>query len=278
MTRKRLLLLLSSVMLAAIVFDVAVHRQPVKAQSSRIPYDRGKYYTQAPRGAFTFLSRYTLTSESMDHTIHIEATEAEDTQGHVFYARNQFNSASDLIPLIESAQLIERSTGNVTTFYWSRWQETLDKPMLVANGINHKVIPSHTVSDNNCTSPEPALKFVRYEPLQIGEREYPTAVVQAVDNENSTLTTWHAMTPELGCLELKSVVNYTSPEKAKGMTVHEPVSLKLGEPDPALIDIQAKIGNRTTDVIPLDRWDATVKTTTMAYKAAASQPSSIGNK
>ena len=199
------------------VWDISVHRHVVNAQSSSPqPYERARYYTKATRTPFTFVSRYTLVGEHLDHTIRIEATEAEDLKGRILSARKQFNSASEETPLLETAQVIERPNGKVAALYWTSWQHTLGRPMFVTYGENKRFVPAHTLPEQNCVAPEPILKFSRYESLRIGGQDYPAAVVEIRDaNLSETKTAWFSMTRDLGCLELKSVSEYVSPDHEK---------------------------------------------------------------
>ena len=138
---------------------------------------------------------------------------------------------------------------------------------LAISSVSYK----HRLAESNCTSPEPALTFLRYEPVKIGGRDYPAAVVQSRD-EVVTMTAWHSMTPALGCMELKSIANYTSPGLGRGTTVHEPLSLTLTEPDSQLLDLQAKISAMAAvEVVPLSSWETTVKSKIKAYEAASAQ-------
>ena len=247
---------------------IAFQHTPANAQT-RAPYDRAKYYTKAARAPFTFTSRYILTTDT-GPSIKIDVIEAEFSDGRTADIRRTFNPSTDATPVTESAKLLERATGKITTYYWSKWQQSLGERMFVSYGVMPSLIRAHTLPENNCTSPEPAIKFVRYEGLKIGGQEFPAAVIETKDDDGAILTAWDAVSPGLGCLELKSTVTYTTPEHVRGTTVHEPVSLVLGEPDPAKVDITRRIAQGPVQVVPLNSWDATVTTTTNRYKAEAS--------
>lgn len=267
---RTLLSIAAAALMLVIVFDLVVHRMRVQAQSHAPAYERLKYYTTDQRRPFTFVSRYTLSNEDLDRTIRMEVTEADDSGGRSVYARRQFIPASDTAPTIEAAHRIERPAGTFTAFYWSKWQEALGKPMLVTYGTNKRLIHEHTLSQNNCTSPEPSLAFLRNEAVTIDGKDYPAAVVRSTD-ETMTITTWHSTTPGLGCLELKSVTSYITPEQHRGITVHEPVSLLLEDPDPQLFNIETRISGSEAGLIPaevvsLDRWEDIVKSRTKEYE------------
>lgn len=247
-------------------WDVWVHRQVTSAQETR--YDRAQYYTKEARRPYLFQSRYTLSNETMDHTIRIEVIEAEDSRGRVFYTRKNFTSASDTSPTIESGRIIEPPDGSITTFFWSKWQDTLHRPMLVAYGTDRRLLHAHARPENNCVAPEPALKLLRQESVRIGAQDYPAAVVETRDDVG-TQTTWYSLSPGLGCLELKSIANYVDPDHKKGTTVHEPVSMSLGEPDTNQIDISGRIARTSTEVVPLGSWESTIKARSAEYQRLA---------
>jgi hypothetical protein len=255
-------------------FHAWTSRQSVKAYS-RQPYPRSKYYVKDARSPFTFTSLYTLTSEDLDHTIRIQAIDAADSSGRLLTTRQTFLSAADTTAETESSEVVKSPEGRVIRFYSSTWQEALHKPAFVGYGGNPRYINEHTLPENNCMSPEPSLRFLRYESIHIAGKDYRTAVVRTVlQNEDPrafTTTTWYAMDPGLGCLELKSVAAYTSPDENKrGVTVHEPLSLTLGEPDPGLLDLEARIARTPNEVIPLDQWNSVITSTTNQSKAAVS--------
>ncbi len=247
---------------------ITIQHTPANAQT-RAPYDRAKYYTKAASAPFTFTSRYVLTADK-GPSIKIDATEAEFSDGRIANIQRTFNPSTDAMPVTESAKLLERGTGKITTYYWSKWQQSLGKPMLVSYGVTPSLIHGHTLPENNCTSPEPAIKFVGYEALNIAGQEFPAAVIETKEDDGAILTAWDAMSPGLGCLELKSTVTYTTPENVHATTVHDPVSLVLGEPHLAELDIPGRIAQGPVQVIPISSWNATVTATTNRYKAEAS--------
>jgi len=262
---KARLALLFGIVGSCLAFDVWAHwHRPILAHANG--YSRSKYYTRNPRRPFTFASRYTVTTEGVDHVIRADITQAQDSQGRWLYARRQFVPASDSVPTIESDVLVE-GPGDVTTYFSSKWQIALGKPGLTAHGLDPRSIQQHTLPENNCTSPEPTLTFLRYEHVLIGGDDYPAAVVQFKDDLGTHLI-WHAMTPGLGCLELKSVDSYVLPDKNRGITVHEPLSLTLSEPDSQLLDLHARISAASAESVPFDRWDEEVKLKTKAYQTA----------
>jgi hypothetical protein len=239
---------------------------------SRQQYPRSKYYVKDARSPFTFTSLYTLSSEDLDHTTRIQAIDAADSLGRLLTTRQTFLSAADMTAADESSEVVKSPEGTVIRFFWSKWQEALHKPVFVGYGENPRYINVHTLPENNCMSPESSLKFLRYESIRIAGKDYQTAVVQNfvenLDEAAATTTYWYAMAPGLGCLELKSVASYTSPDQKRGITVHEPLSLTLGEPDPSLLDLEARVARTPNEVLPLDKWNSVITSKTNQYKAA----------
>jgi hypothetical protein len=255
-------------LVATVAWDVWLHRNALLAQSSRAPYDRSKYFTKTARAPFVFASRYTVTDDSLGHNIRSESTEAVDSTGRQYRATEVFNPSTDVKPINASADLVD-STGNVTGFSRSKWEEDAGAPLLVVFGQSQRVIHEHKLPENNCTAPEPSLKFLRYESLRIGGADYPTAVIQNNQENSFAVTLWLSMTPGLGCLELKSIANYITQEKVKGSTLHEPISLTVGEPDRRLTDIASRIASKQVQMVSIENWEATVKSTVKKYQAGA---------
>lgn len=258
--------LLLVALVLVIARDFWLQRPSVKAQG----YDRSKYYTRAPRHPFTFLSRYTLTTQTMDHTIRMEVTEAQDGRGRILYLRKHFASSADDGPTIESGRLIEPPDAKATLFYWSKWQQSLGMPLLVSYATDRRLIPEHTFPENNCMAPEPALTFLQKESVMIGGVAYQATVVQSRDN-SVTQTTWYATSPGIPCLELKSIANFSSPDNENGTTIHEPVSLSLNEPDPALMDFSSRFASTSIEVVPFNQWETTITSKTKAYEASVTK-------
>ena len=90
--------------------------------------------------------------------------------------------------------------------------------------------PRYPLSENNCVAP-PGQQWVRLETLTIGGQQFQTSVISNV-SESTATTEWRALLPGLGCLILKRAYSHT--DSGGGKTITEPLSLVLGEPDPAL--------------------------------------------
>lgn len=259
----------SLVLLLAVTatWDLRVHRNALAATANRKPYERSKYFTKGARSPFVFVSRYTLTDASLDHEIRMESTEAADLKGRSYWETHIFNPSTDGRATYDSAGLVDTSTGKIISgFSRSRAEEDAGAPLMVVFGQGRKLVREHTLPENNCTAPEPHLKFLRYELLTIGGVSYPTAVLHDREDNNFETTVWLSMTPGLGCLELKSVANYTNQENVKGTTIHEPVSLTLGEPKSSLTDIAGRIANREVEMVPIENWDAAIKAAAKKYQ------------
>ena len=262
----------AALLLSLLSWQLQAHREVVK--DGRPHYDRSKYYSTAGRGPFTFISRYTLTATTLQHPLVSEVTEAEDSTGRYFRAEKTFKFGSATDWTDQSTYLVEPPDGRVTILYSTKWQEALKKPLLVTYGTRRQALP-HLLPENNCTSPERALTYLRNETLGIGEQGYSTAVVRS-KNEDSVQTSWFAMNPNLGCLELKSMADYTQPD-GTGTTVHEPISLALGEPDAQLLDIADKINATAVEIVPFADWNSVTKMRSEEYRREYQQRSSHAN-
>jgi len=258
---------LAVLLLGTAMWDIHRHRYVLAASTNRTPYDRSKYFTKAARSAFVFVSRYTVTDASLNHTIRIENIDAADSEGHTYWETHVFNPGTDTRAASDSAGLIETSTGKIVGGFWrSKEQEDAGVPVMVPFGQNMKFVRPHTMPANNCTAPEPQLKFLRYESVTIGDRQLPTAVVEDTEDGKFDTVSWLSMTPALGCLELKSVTNFTNQENVRGSTIREPVSLTLGEPESRLTDVTAKLADKQLELVPVENWDTAVKAALKKYK------------
>jgi hypothetical protein len=177
----------------------------------------------------------------------------------------------------EVTTLIEPPAGKFTVVFSTKWQQASGKPVLVTHGTEPKTLLPYQLPENNCSAPEHSLTYLRNETLTIGDENYLTAVVQA-RSEGMLHTSWYALTPDLRCLELKSVAEYAEPDSGKGITLREPVSLILGEPDPQLFDIASKIGGTLGEVVPFSKWESITKRRSDEYKSEYERKLAIQNK
>jgi hypothetical protein len=138
-----------------------------------------------------------------------------------------FEHLDDLQP--KSVQKsVDEPDGLRTSIYWSADRELLKKGiLLVHTSSGHPLYP---LSENNCVA-SPRQQGVRLETLTIGGQQFQTSVISNV-SESAATTEWRALLPGLGCLILKRAYSHT--DKGGGKSVTEPLSLVLGEPDPAL--------------------------------------------
>jgi hypothetical protein len=138
-----------------------------------------------------------------------------------------FEHLDDLQP--KSVQTsVDEPDGVRTSTYWSADRELLKKGILsVHTGSGH---PQFPLSENNCAA-SAGQQGVHPETLTIGGQQFQTSVIGNVSQSAAT-TEWRALLPGLGCLILKRVYSHT--DKGGGKTITEPLSLVLGEPDPAL--------------------------------------------
>jgi len=123
---------------------------------------------------------------------------------------------------------VDEPDGLRTSTYWSADREFLKKSSLLlhtSSGPSRYPLP-----ENNCVA-SPRQQWVRLETLTIDGQQFQTSVISDV-NESSATTQWRAMLSGLGCLVLKRVYSHT--DNGGGKTITEPLSLVLGEPDPAL--------------------------------------------
>ncbi len=265
---------LALLLLVTGTWDSWVHRNALAAIATRrgikahaaTPYDRSKYFTKAPRAPFVFVSRYTVTDDGLNHSIRMESTEAADSAGRAYWETHVFNPNTETRSTYDSASFIDTATGKIMGgFSRSRAEEDAGAPLMVPFGQNPRFVEAHRMPENNCSAPEPQLQFLRFESLTIGGVSYPTAVIQHNDDKFET-TSWLSMTPGLGCLELKSITNFVNEQNAKGLTVREPVSLTLGEPDSRLTDLAGKTADRPVELIPIEKLDAAIKAAAKKYQ------------
>jgi hypothetical protein len=139
-----------------------------------------------------------------------------------------FEHLDDLQP--KSVQTtIDEPDGLRTSTYWSANRELLKKEILSIHTRSGD--PLYPRSVNNCVASS-GQKWVRPEVLTIGGQPFETSVISNA-SENAATTEWRALMPGLGCLVLKRTYSHT--DKGGGKTITEPLSLVLGEPDPALL-------------------------------------------
>jgi hypothetical protein len=124
---------------------------------------------------------------------------------------------------------VDEPDGLRTLTYWSADRELLKKEILSVHTRSGD--PLYPLSENNCVASR-GQKWVRPEILTIGGQPFETSVISSV-SESAATTEWRALMPGLGCLILKRTYSHT--DKGGGKTITEPLSLVLGEPDPALL-------------------------------------------
>jgi hypothetical protein len=124
---------------------------------------------------------------------------------------------------------VDEPDGLRTLTYWSADRELLKKEILSVHTRSGD--PLYPLSENNCIASR-GQKWVRPEILTIGGQPFETSVISSV-SESAATTEWRALMPGLGCLILKRTYSHT--DKGGGKTITEPLSLVLGEPDPALL-------------------------------------------
>jgi hypothetical protein len=93
-----------------------------------------------------------------------------------------------------------------------------------------QVHPQYPLLENNCVA-SPRQQWVRLETLTIDGKQFQASVISDI-SESAAVTEWRSLLPGLGCLILKRA--YSHADKGGGKTVTEPLSLVIGEPDPAL--------------------------------------------
>lgn len=123
---------------------------------------------------------------------------------------------------------VDEPNGLRTSTYWSADRDLLKKRILSVQAPSGD--PLYPLSENNCVG-SPGQQWVRPETLTIGGQPFETSVISDV-SENAATTEWRALMPGLGCLVLQRTYSHT--DKGGGKTITEPLSLVLGEPDPAL--------------------------------------------
>jgi hypothetical protein len=124
---------------------------------------------------------------------------------------------------------VDEPDGQRTATYWSADRELLKKEILSVHTRSGD--PLYPLSGNNCVAFS-GQKWVRPETLTINGQAFETSVISNV-SESAATTEWRALMPGLGCLILKRTYSHT--DKGGGKTITEPLSLVLGEPDPALL-------------------------------------------
>jgi hypothetical protein len=138
-----------------------------------------------------------------------------------------FEHLDDLQP--KSVQTSVDEPGGVrTSTYWSADRELLKKGVLSVHTRSGS--PQYPLSENHCAA-SAGQQGVHPETLTIGGQQFETSVISNV-SESASTTEWRALLPGLGCLILKRAYSHT--DKGGGKTITEPLSLVLGEPDPAL--------------------------------------------
>ena len=138
-----------------------------------------------------------------------------------------FEHLNDLQP--KSVQTtVDEPDGQRESTYWSANRDLLKKGILSVH--TNSGDSRYSLSEHNCIA-SPGQQWVRLETLTIGGQEFQTSVISNI-SESAATTEWRALLPGLACLTLKRV--YSHKDKGGGKTITEPVSLVLGEPDPAL--------------------------------------------
>ena len=177
---------------------------------------------------FTFVSvTFVLNFVSPPVSVRHTKVEAVSENNRHIRLDLSFEHLDDLQPK-SVRQSVDEPDGLRTTTYWGADRELLKKGVLLvhtSSGQHRNVLP-----ENNCVA-SPRQRWVRLETLTIGGQQVQTSVVSNVSG-GVIATEWRALLPGLGCLILKEVHSHT--DEGGGKTITEPLSLVLGEPDPAL--------------------------------------------
>ena len=176
---------------------------------------------------FTLVSE-TFTVDFVSPPVSVRHTKVEAVSGSNRHIRLDlsFEHLDDLQP--NSVQTsVDEPDGLRTSTYWSADRDLLKKGILSVQ--TKPGDPLNPRAETNCVA-SPGQTWVRPETLTIGGQPFETSVISNV-SESAATTEWRALTPGLGCLILKRIYSHT--DKGGGKTITEPLSLVLGEPDPA---------------------------------------------
>lgn len=180
-----------------------------------------------PSIPFTLVSE-TFTVDFVSPPVSVRHTKVEAVSGSNRHIRLDlsFEHLDDLQP--KSVQTsVDEPDGLRTSTYWSADRDLLKKGILSVHTKSGD--PLNPRAETNCVA-SPGQTWVRPETLTIGGQPFETSVISNVSASAATIE-WRALMPGLGCLILKRTYSHT--DKGGGKTITEPLSLVLGEPDPA---------------------------------------------
>jgi len=181
-----------------------------------------------PMIPFTLVS-VTFAVNFVSPPVSVRHTKVEAVSGSNRHIRLDlsFEHLDDLQP--KSVQTsVDEPDGSRTSTYWSADRDLLKKGILSVHAPSDG--PLYPLSEDHCVASS-SQQWVRPETLTIGGQSFETSVISDVSESAATIE-WRALMPGLGCLVLKRTYSHT--DKGGGKTITEPLSLVLGEPDPAL--------------------------------------------